>query len=327
MKTFLRAFVSIGLLALIAWFIPWDVARTAIVKVRFSQWVVVLAGFVFGHAVSTFKWRLFVRAGGGNLTVQDAAQCYSAGLFANLCLPSLAGGDVLRLVMAGKAMNRPAAALLGGVLDRLTDMIAMALLSGAGALLVGVRSTGPFMRVVTILLLLGIVGAAVALLVVGRIPLTRWPKKLRRPIAKLLVGLRQLRSRPTVALEGLAMSLAIQGFFVWLNAYLGAALGVHQPFGVWLLVWPLAKVVSLMPISLGGLAVREASLAALLAPFGVPLALGVTVSLLWQSVLIGGGLLGGLVWMVLSRIRPIPAPSLFGGRKAAVKSSQTPTHA
>ena len=32
MKTWLRVFVSVGLLALIVWFIPWDVARTAIVK-------------------------------------------------------------------------------------------------------------------------------------------------------------------------------------------------------------------------------------------------------------------------------------------------------
>jgi uncharacterized membrane protein YbhN (UPF0104 family) len=58
-----------------------------------------------------------------------------------------------------------------------------------------------------------------------------------------------------------------------------------------------------MPISLGGLAVREATLAALLTPFGVPFALGVVCSLLWQTVLIGGGLIGGLVWLVLSRTR------------------------
>ncbi|MCA0374512.1 MAG: flippase-like domain-containing protein [Gemmatimonadetes bacterium] len=314
MKRWLRVFVSVGLLALIVWFIPWDVAREALSRVRLSQWVVVLTGFVAGHLVSVFKWRHFVRAGGGDLSVRDAAQCYSAGLFANLCLPSLAGGDVLRLVMAGRVIGRPAAALLGGVLDRLTDMIAMALLSGAGALLVGVRSTGPFMQAVTFTLLAGIVGAAGGLVVIGRVPLAKWPRKLRRPIAKLLVGLRQLRTRPAVAVEGLVLSLSIQGFFVWLNMYLGTALGVEQPFGVWLLVWPLAKVVSLLPISLGGLAVREASLAALLAPFGVPLALGVTVSLLWQSVLIGGGLLGGLAWFVLSKLRPIPAPPLFASR-------------
>ena len=61
-----------------------------------------------------------------------------------------------------------------------------------------------------------------------------------------------------------------------------------------------------MPISLGGLAVRETTLAALLAPFGVPFAVGVVCSLLWQTVLISGGLIGGLVWLVLGRRRGAP---------------------
>ncbi|MEP7327484.1 MAG: hypothetical protein ABI836_16155, partial [Gemmatimonadota bacterium] len=86
-----------------------------------------------------------------------------------------------------------------------------------------------------------------------------------------------------------------------LNAWLGHHIGVRVPLSVWFLVWPLAKVASLMPISLGGLAVREASLAALLKPFGVPLALGVLTSLLWQTVLIAGGLMGGMAYLILNR--------------------------
>jgi uncharacterized membrane protein YbhN (UPF0104 family) len=109
--------------------------------------------------------------------------------------------------------------------------------------------------------------------------------------------------QPSIALAGFGLSLTIQSGFVLLNAWLGHHIGVRVPLAVWFLAWPLAKVASLMPISLGGLAVREASLAALLAPFGVPLAMGVLASLLWQSVLIAGGLAGGLLWLILSRRR------------------------
>ena len=130
-------------------------------------------------------------------------------------------------------------------------------------------------------------------------------------MGRALVGLRRLRRQPTVAAGGLLLSLLIQGGFVLLNAGLGAALGLNLSIGVWFFAWPLAKVVSLLPISLGGLAVREASLASLLIPFGVPAALGVTVALLWQSVLIAGGLLGGATWWALSRSNPIPVPALL----------------
>ena len=91
-----------------------------------------------------------------------------------------------------------------------------------------------------------------------------------------------------------------------LNAWLGRSVGIEVNLAVWFLIWPLAKLASLLPISLGGLAVREASLAALLLPFGVPMARSVVCSLLWQTVLIAGGLLGGLVWLVLSRLRQLP---------------------
>jgi uncharacterized membrane protein YbhN (UPF0104 family) len=117
------------------------------------------------------------------------------------------------------------------------------------------------------------------------------------------VAFRRLGREPGTAVAGLTMSLVIQSGFVLLNVELGRAVGVTVPLAVWFLVWPLAKIASLMPISLGGLAVREASLAALLAPFGTPLALGVLTSLLWQTVLIGGGLVGGLTWLILAQRR------------------------
>jgi hypothetical protein len=111
---------------------------------------------------------------------------------------------------------------------------------------------------------------------------------------------------------GLGLSLAIQSGFVFANAWMGHAIGIEVPLAVWFLVWPLAKIASLAPISLGGLAVREASLAALLLPFGVPVARSVVCSLLWQTVLIAGGLLGGLVWLALSRVRHIPVSARAG---------------
>ena len=47
---------------------------------------------------------------------------------------------------------------------------------------------------------------------------------------------------------------------------------------------------------------REAALASLLLPFGVPLSQGVIASLLWQSVNIVGGLTAGLVWLTTARL-------------------------
>lgn len=303
MKLWIKVAVSGILLTLIFILLPWAKVWEALRQLPPSVWLGVWAGFILGHALGVLKWRLFVNAGHGALRGVDAAQCYSAGLFANLCLPSIVGGDLLRMAMAGKFTRRPEAAVWGGVLDRLTDITALAILVAVGGLLARGALPGWGSQLLTVAIVLSIAFGLFVLPFVLRRPLDRWPRKIRRQVSRSLVAFRQLARQPRSALAGLALSVSIQASFVLLNAWLGYHIGVRVPLSVWFLVWPLAKVASLMPISLGGLAVREASLAALLAPFGVPLALGVLASLLWQSVLIAGGLAGGLVWLILSRRR------------------------
>jgi uncharacterized membrane protein YbhN (UPF0104 family) len=305
-KLALKVAVSAILLALVFVVVPWAEVREALARLAPSVWALVLAGFIAGHAVGVVKWRRFVNVGRAGLKGLDAALCYAAGLFANLCLPSIVGGDLLRMGLAGRLTRRPEAALWGGVMDRATDTLALVILAAVGGVLARSHLTGWTSGVLTGGLLVTIVLVATALPLALRRPLRRWPRKLRRPIGRALVAARRLWRQPTVALGGLGLALAMQSGFVLLNAWLGAGLGIHVGLAVWFLTWPLAKVASLMPISLGGLAVREASLATLLLPFGVPAAQAVVCSLLWQTVLIAGGLLGGVVWLVLSRVRHLP---------------------
>jgi uncharacterized membrane protein YbhN (UPF0104 family) len=302
-KLWIKVAVSGVLLTLIFILLPWAKVWEALRQLPPSVWLGVWAGFILGHGLGVIKWRLFVNAGHGALRGVDAAQCYSAGLFANLCLPSIVGGDLLRMAMAGKFTRRPEAAVWGGVLDRLTDVTALAILVAVGGLLARGALPGWGSQLLTVGIVLSVAFGFLVLPFVLRRPLARWPRKIRRQVGRSLVAFRQLARQPKTAMAGLTLSVSIQASFVLLNAWLGHHIGVRVPLSVWFLVWPLAKVASLMPISLGGLAVREASLAALLAPFGVPLALGVLASLLWQSVLIAGGLAGGLLWLVLSRRR------------------------
>lgn len=312
MKPWAKALVSAVLLTALLLILPWVEVRDALRRLPPGTWFGVLAGFLVGHALGIVKWRLFVNAARAGIGRADATLCYAAGLFTNLCLPSIIGGDLVRIALAGKLTRRPEAALWGGVMDRITDVTALALLVLAGGALSRGHVQGWFGQVVTAGLIVGLGLVVLALPLASRRPIASWPRKLRRPIGRGLVGLRRLWRRPVVALAGLACSLAIQGSFVLLNAWLGRGVGITVPLATWFLVWPLAKIAALMPISLGGLAVREGSLAALLLPFGVPAAVSVVCSLLWQSVLIAGGLIGGLVWLVLGRRRKLMLDAVSG---------------
>ncbi|MFT5393808.1 MAG: uncharacterized membrane protein YbhN (UPF0104 family), partial [Gammaproteobacteria bacterium] len=104
---------------------------------------------------------------------------------------------------------------------------------------------------------------------------------------------------PWIALTALLMSVGIQGGFVLLNIVLAREIGIEASMQLWFFAWPLAKLIALAPVSLGGIGVREVAIAGLMAPFGIDPALVVAQSLSWQAVLVGSGLFAGLVVTLL----------------------------
>lgn len=300
MSLALRVAVSAAVLAALAIVLPWDLVVDAATRLSWPVWGGVLALFLLGHRIGVEKWRMLVGASGGvGLSTGTATRAYAAGLFANLFLPTIVGGDVLRAVLAARATGRGEPVVLAGIADRIADVAALALLLGAGAAGAGLGATGGTLPngggLLLALLAGGILAAGIAARLLAR-PLTAWPARVRRRIGRGLVALRRLRARPGRAALAVGLALGIQGGFVLLNAWIGRAVGIDAPLAVWFLVWPLAKIVAMVPISLGGLGVRDATLGGLLAAWGVPMATGVVASLVWQSVVYGGGLLAGGYW-------------------------------
>jgi len=75
---------------------------------------------------------------------------------------------------------------------------------------------------------------------------------------------------------------------------------------MWLFAWPLAKLSALVPITQGGIGVREAVLVSLLAPFGAPPAFTAAVGLLFEAIVISGGLIAGLIALLMGHFSSAP---------------------
>jgi glycosyltransferase 2 family protein len=297
----LRILFSAGVLALLFIILPWTDVRGAISRMTMPLYLGALAAFAFGHALGAAKWRTMMTASmsGPRLTLRDTAGCYGAGLFANLFLPTVVGGDVVRAGLAARALGRPEAVVLGSVADRLIDFAGLGLLIAAGLVIGGAAVTGWAGPLLAVVALVGVGAGALLLPLALRRPLVRWPRRIRRRAGRALVALRRLGRRPRAALLALVLSLTMQALFIVTGAWLGHGVGAHAPLWAWFIAWPLAKAAGMLPVSVAGLGVRDAALAALLVPFGVPAAYGLVASLAWNGVLIGGALLGGLLALVL----------------------------
>jgi uncharacterized protein (TIRG00374 family) len=308
MKWWWKLAISALLLGLILTILPaYDVFQ-AMGRIPAWLWWSALGGFLVGHLLGAAKWRILINAGRNILGTGQSIQCYAAGLFANLCLPGIVGGDILRAGLAQKVGGRPAPVILGSVLDRVMDVVTLGILIAGGSIALGAVHQSKWTAALAAVAIGGLgLGAVVLPLVLLRSSVRRWPTKWRRPVRRMQAAIRSLFRRPGVWATAQLYSLTIQGGFVLLNAAIGWSLGIDAPLAAWFVAWPMAKLAGLIPISLGGLAVREAALASLLLPFGVSASLGVAASLLWQTILIAGGLAAGFAWLMLRRGKGSPA--------------------
>ena len=298
-KLVIRALVSVGILAALLWWLPVDALLQAVSAIAPRVWILVVCGFILGHIVSAFKWRLLLRAVDVNISGLEAVRAHGAGLFANLCLPSVVGGDVVRAGVVIRDHKRFENIALGSLADRINDSFALVVLAAiAGVFVPQISATavGTLLAGVALMLLVGVLAGFA---IIRWYPVSRLPQKLGGILLRFRSAMDSLGRAPMIASLAFFMSLGIQGSFVALNILLAHEIGIDAPPSLWFLAWPLAKLVALAPISLGGIGVREVAIAGLMAPFGIAPAVVVAQSLSWEAVLVGSGLFAGIVVAML----------------------------
>lgn len=286
------------MVAAIAAWIPRRNFLAAMAQVGGGLWCAVLGGSLVAHAIAAAKWRLLVRASGCPVGHLDALAAHAAGLFANNWLPSVVGGDVVRASVLARRQHGLAAPLVASIADRVIDLGVSLALAVAGVLLSGTAGSGPavpLLRSATGLLL---IGSTVGALLLWKLDPARAPRRIALPLARLREVSGALAAHPASALAATGLSLTVQSALIALNLALAHAIGIEAGLGAWLIAFPLAKIAALAPVSLGGLGVREAASAALLAPFGVAAAPAIAQGFIWRTILLGLGLAGGgLSWL------------------------------
>lgn len=279
----IRATVSLAVVGILLSIIPLRSILQSIGRVSVWTWLASLVVFFVGHYFNAVKLRLLI--GPESVSLLSCVRAQFAGLVANLGLPGLAGGDLVRatyLVPVAGAKRVAVASIADRVLDTLTMFVFVA----AAAPVAGVPSAlrerfstdGP---VLVTSFLVGTVAMAVVLALAAR--------RFSHTLADALIT---IRARRQAILGVVAISLAIQASFVLTNAWLAREVGVTTGLAAWFVAWPLSKLIAVLPISLGGIGVREAALVSFLVPYGAPSDAVVASGILWQTILTVSGLIG-----------------------------------
>jgi uncharacterized protein (TIRG00374 family) len=279
---------------------------------RLTPAAVLLAWAYYGacQLLCSYRWQLFLTARGTHVPVRSLFSYYLIGMFLNNFLPSAVGGDVVKAYYLGRRTGRLGEAAASVFLERFTGLLGLGLMSvlalavGSGLLasgrtLAAVVGTAALLGLGGFLLWWGPAEGAVKRAVRALLP-SRVGARVEAAYAAL-VTYRQHR----LCLAGaIALSALIQTLYAFFYALVAYSLGRPIDATYFLLFLPLVNVVMMLPISVGGLGVREALLVCLFADVGVPAADVLSVSLTAYALNTLLSLAGGLLLLVQGASRP-----------------------
>lgn len=292
-RTLLRVAVSV---ALIAWILRGTDLREVLATFRTADVRYILFALCLiplGYLSSVSRWRLLLRAQGGDASFGFLMRSLMTGIFFNNFLPSTIGGDAIRAWDTARSGVSRGTALTIIMVDRFVGLLALLLFATVGLLGAG-RLTERVPDLAFWVLGVGAVMVTVAVLLFlpSRLGKLRLPGKLAQVASALFAFQGQGRALAGAFFWSLCLQTAVV-----VNAWVMArALHIDLGLAPFFLIVPLAVFLMMIPVSINGIGVRENLFVFFLAAFGVAESTGLAFAWLEYGLLLLQALAGGFVY-------------------------------
>jgi len=286
----LRLGVSAVLLSWVAWHTDWSQVSQAFGQLRVELWLAAIGTLVLTQIVSALRWQMLARRLGFDRPLWQYTGFYFIGMYFNLLLPTSVGGDVVRAWYLDGRSGRRLAAFVAVFLDRLSGLLVLLALACVAVALcpLDLPSWIPW----SVWGSAGCVLSGMALL-----PLVASRSKHARLRASQLRSALDTLRCPRLLAATTLFSLVVQVANVLIVWLVGTAIGAGVPAAYYWILVPMISLLTLLPISVNGMGLREGGMAVFLAPLGIGKGTALTLSLLWFAVISVTSLEGGLVYL------------------------------
>jgi uncharacterized membrane protein YbhN (UPF0104 family) len=281
-----RLWGSALLVAVLAWRLDWRQVGSAFAALDVRLWVAALSVYLLAQVASSLRWLLLARPLGLVGGVGRFTAYYFIGMFFNLVLPTSVGGDVVRAWylahQAGPAppAGRRTAAFLSVLADRANGLAVLIAVACGGLWLYPVPLPTWVTATVTGMGAAALAGVSVLPLLPALQPLLPNRPRVQQVVGGTIVYLRHGRALAAATLLSLVVQLA-NVVIAWL---IGQGLGLAVPFPYYCILMSVVAVLTLLPVSVNGMGLREWGTVLLLKPLGVGSAEAVTLALLTFAV-------------------------------------------
>jgi uncharacterized membrane protein YbhN (UPF0104 family) len=305
----LKAAVSVALLALLFSKVDvgrlWTVARTASVP-----WLVgALTLYLAMILVSAWRWGLLLRAQRILYSFRGLTSSFLVATFFNNFLPSNIGGDVIRIADTAPAAGSKTLATTVVLIDRGLGLLGLVLVAALGASAgLGPASVGP---VGPGMLWTGFGLAAMlatpALLNPEGFTRVLQPLRVLHPewvderLGRLAAALSRFKESPASLATCFVGAIGVQLILVAFYLAIAHSLEIPITFAQLAVIVPISFVVQMVPVSMNGFGVREATFGFYFTRFGLPLESALLVSFIGAALVLLFSLSGGFAYLARQR--------------------------
>lgn len=242
--------------------------------------------YIFGQIISAKKWEIISSYLGFKKTFLDYLNMYFLGMFYNSFLPTNIGGDVVKIVkLNDKSENSGKKALTSVLFDRLSGVAVL-----IGFIIVGFVVNNIKNSILNILLyclvLLSILGCFLVFYI-SKNP-NIFHSKFKKYIEILLVPI--LKKDCLISI--LAYSIIFHIIVIVIHYFIAKMFNFSITPSYYLLLYPISAIAAALPISVGGIGVKEFAYVYMLKFVGIDTSSALIFSLSFSMIILFSSLLG-----------------------------------
>lgn len=296
--------MSLGLYVLIFYY--WADLGTTVTLLRSSDLRYVLFGVLLycaGQLASAYRWQLLLKPVRLTSTYARLAGTYFIGMFFNIFLPTIVGGDAVKAILLARETGAPGRATVSVFMDRNVGLFALLVVAIVAAWFASpIDAYRVSLFGLTCLAGAAYLAANVALMsprayrladrLIALTPLAG----VRHRASSLYEALIPYRHHPGTLAGALALSFLHQAVVIGVVFLNARALGQSFPISALAVFVPLVALAGMVPFSMNGMGVRDAMYVLLFGQLGASRELALSLALLHLAVTFIASLPGGIVY-------------------------------
>jgi len=271
-----------------------------------NKLLLVIAFFIHGliYIVCLWRWEMLLRAVNVKLPIKRIIISFAGGIFFNMFLPSTIGGDFVRSVDLATHTKKTRQIVATVLLDRLSGYIGLVIVALLALLFGGklIQDRSTFLSVILItallILILFVFFNSFIFSKLNKFFDSPGAGKIKEAIGNLHEEIHYFKNHKKLIIENLVLSFFIQAVSPVTFYFIALSLGLKINIGYFFIFLPIIGAITLLPISIGGLGLRDATIIFFFSKAGVGKDLAFAMSILSFILLLLYAALGGLIYVL-----------------------------